>query len=82
MVISCDLITDVSLHHIADLHRTYDATVTMLLAPAPDTSDMASPGGKAGKKIGTALDAPTRDAWFPTSSGSLNFQLSYLTVKI
>lgn len=51
LVVSCDLISDIKLHHVADLHRTYDSTVTMLLAPAPDTTDMASPGGKAGRKI-------------------------------
>ena len=52
MIVSCDLITDVALHLLADLHRTFDATVTMLLAPSIDTADISVPGGKANRKIG------------------------------
>ena len=51
MVLSCDLITDLSLHLVADVHRTYDATVTMLLAPNPDLSETSVPGGKTNKKM-------------------------------
>ncbi len=29
---SCDLIAEVKLHQLADIHRTYDATITVLLA--------------------------------------------------
>ena len=29
---SCDLIAEVNLHQLADIHRTYDATLTVLLA--------------------------------------------------
>jgi len=52
MLVSCDVITDVSLHLLADLHRTYDATVTMLLSPAIDITDVSVPGGKANRKMG------------------------------
>ncbi|XP_048579656.1 translation initiation factor eIF-2B subunit gamma isoform X2 [Nematostella vectensis] len=38
IVISCDLITDLPLHRLADIHHTYDASVTALLAPVPETS--------------------------------------------
>lgn len=51
MLVSCDVITDVSLHLLADLHRTYDATVTMLLSPAIDITDVSVPGGKANRKM-------------------------------
>jgi hypothetical protein len=30
--VSCDLIAEVNLHQLADIHRTYDATLTVLLA--------------------------------------------------
>ncbi|XP_046840576.1 translation initiation factor eIF-2B subunit gamma-like [Xenia sp. Carnegie-2017] len=32
LVVSCDLIAEVKLHQMADIHRTYDATLTVLLA--------------------------------------------------
>ncbi|CAB4031852.1 translation initiation factor eIF-2B subunit gamma-like [Paramuricea clavata] len=32
LVVSCDLIAEVNLHQLADIHRTYDATLTVLLA--------------------------------------------------
>ena len=52
VVVSCDLITDVPLHRLADLHRTHNSTVTMLLGSLLDMTDVAVPGGKANKKIG------------------------------
>lgn len=51
LLISCDLITDISLHLLADVHRTYDSTLTMLMAPMPDLSEGSVPGGKANRKI-------------------------------
>jgi translation initiation factor eIF-2B subunit gamma len=53
LLVSCDLVTDLALHLLTDLHRTYDSTVTMLLAPSLDTADVTVPGGKANKKLGT-----------------------------
>ncbi|XP_070564371.1 translation initiation factor eIF2B subunit gamma-like isoform X2 [Ptychodera flava] len=52
IVLSCDLITDIPLHRIADVHRTYDAAVTMLLANLPDQSaeQTTVPGVKSKKK--------------------------------
>ncbi|CAH1772663.1 unnamed protein product [Owenia fusiformis] len=51
LVISCDLVTDLALHKLADIHRTYDSTVTCLMAPSPDpTGELPSPGTKK-KKI-------------------------------
>lgn len=32
VVVSCDLIAEVKLHQLADVHRTYDATISVLLA--------------------------------------------------
>ncbi|CAG2204136.1 EIF2B3 [Mytilus edulis] len=51
LVISCDLITDLSLHHIANVHRTYNASVTMLLSTVPQQYlDIAPPGVKSRKR--------------------------------
>lgn len=33
IIVSCDLITDAPFHRLADIHRTYDATLTALIAP-------------------------------------------------
>ena len=52
LVVSCDLICDLPLHLLADLHRTHDATVTMLLSQLPDLTEVSVPGGKANKKLG------------------------------
>ena len=49
---SCDVITDLRLHMVADVHRKYDASVTMVMAPTPDVIEMSAPGGKQSKKIG------------------------------
>ncbi|ELU00952.1 hypothetical protein CAPTEDRAFT_226439 [Capitella teleta] len=51
LVVSCDLICSVQLHQMADLHRTRDAALTMLLAPSPDVSEASVPGGKANRKV-------------------------------
>ncbi|XP_028417670.1 translation initiation factor eIF-2B subunit gamma-like [Dendronephthya gigantea] len=32
LVVSCDIIAEVKLHQLADIHRTYDATITVLLS--------------------------------------------------
>ncbi|KAL4235545.1 Eukaryotic translation initiation factor 2B [Mactra antiquata] len=51
LIISCDLIMDISLHNIANIYRTYDATVTMLLcSPSDQTTEVPVPGPKSKKK--------------------------------
>ncbi|XP_060565446.1 translation initiation factor eIF-2B subunit gamma-like [Ruditapes philippinarum] len=51
LLISCDLIMDISLHHIANIFRTYDATITMLLCSTPEqTSEIPVPGPKSKKR--------------------------------
>jgi hypothetical protein len=56
LVISCDLITDLSLHHIANVHRTYDASVTMLLSTVPQQYlDIAPPGVRTRKRSGNTI---------------------------
>lgn len=52
LVLSCDIITDMAIHLLADVHRTYDASVTMMMAPTPDVAEMSAPGGKSSKKMG------------------------------
>ena len=37
-VVSCDLVTDIALHHLADIHRSHDSTLSVFLAPVPQTS--------------------------------------------
>lgn len=55
-VVSCDLITDVALHHLADIHRSHDSTLTAFLAPVPQTSAdrEAANNPKAKKKTDTS----------------------------
>ncbi|KAH3741886.1 hypothetical protein DPMN_048616, partial [Dreissena polymorpha] len=51
LVVSCDLVMEVSLHHVANIFRTYDATVTMLLcSPSDQPADVAIPGPKFKKQ--------------------------------
>ena len=52
LVVSCDLVTTLPLHRLADLHRTYDASLTILLSQTPELAKSSAPGGKASKKIG------------------------------
>ncbi|XP_056019961.1 translation initiation factor eIF-2B subunit gamma-like isoform X2 [Ostrea edulis] len=52
LIISCDLITDISLHNIANLHRTHDASLTMLLSPLPvQFYEAVAPGVKSRKQL-------------------------------
>ena len=55
LVLSCDLICDLPLHLLVDVHRTYNSTVTMLLAQWPDLVKSAAPGSKARKKQGNHI---------------------------
>ncbi|XP_064605278.1 translation initiation factor eIF2B subunit gamma-like isoform X2 [Liolophura sinensis] len=51
LVLSCDLITNLPLHTLADVHRTYDATVTTLLSTVPQQfADIPAPGVKTKRK--------------------------------
>mmetsp|Transcript_65236 Transcript_65236/g.155594 ORF Transcript_65236/g.155594 Transcript_65236/m.155594 type:complete len:429 (+) Transcript_65236:102-1388(+) len=54
VVVSGDLITDVFLHHLADVHRIHDATCTVLLR-APKPVNLPT-GSKAPKVEGATLD--------------------------
>lgn len=46
---SCDLVTDLPFHRIADVHRLNDSTITMLLCPSKADLDNL-PGVKPKKK--------------------------------
>ncbi|KAK3599909.1 hypothetical protein CHS0354_022494 [Potamilus streckersoni] len=51
LIISSDLISDVSIHDIANVHRTYDATITSLLSNIPEQyNEIPAPGPKSKKK--------------------------------
>ncbi len=52
LVVSCDLVTDVCLQHLADVHRTKDADLTMLLTRMPDISQVPVPCAKVHRKLG------------------------------
>ena len=54
LVVSCDLVTDVELHLLADVHRTHDATATVLLQTRKDqsTEGVSVPGTKSKRKSG------------------------------
>eukprot|EP00961_Rhodomonas_salina_P123246 1660222-Rhodomonas_salina.1 len=55
VVVSGDLITDVFVHHLADVHRINDATCTVLLrGPKPEVKPPA--GAKPAKVEGAVLD--------------------------
>jgi len=54
LVISGDLVTDIYIHHLADVHRINDASCTVLLrAPKPEQKQ---PGGKPAKVEGATID--------------------------
>ena len=55
VVVSGDLITDVFLHHLADVHRINDATCTVLLR-APKAESKLPAGTKPPKEAGATLD--------------------------
>ncbi|XP_065069991.1 translation initiation factor eIF2B subunit gamma-like isoform X1 [Rhopilema esculentum] len=48
IIVSCDLITDVPFHRLADVHRTHDATLSVLMAPRVEVQQEkeANKGGK------------------------------------
>ncbi|XP_041475354.1 translation initiation factor eIF-2B subunit gamma-like isoform X2 [Lytechinus variegatus] len=52
LVISSDLITDIELHLLADIHRKYDSTITTLLYQQPDQGleGITVPGTRSKKK--------------------------------
>lgn len=53
LIIPCDLITDISLHNIANLHRTHDASLTMLLSSLPSQFyESVAPGARSKKPLG------------------------------
>ncbi|XP_022319260.2 translation initiation factor eIF2B subunit gamma-like [Crassostrea virginica] len=52
LILPCDLITDISLHNIANLHRTHDASLTMLLSPLPaQFYEAGAPGARSKKQL-------------------------------
>ena len=60
-MVSSDLITDVELHLLADVHRKYDATVTSLLHSQADqgSEGVTVPGTRSKKKSGMPDDTIT-----------------------
>ncbi|XP_042318777.1 translation initiation factor eIF-2B subunit gamma isoform X2 [Sceloporus undulatus] len=50
LVLSCDLITDVALHEVVDLFRAHDATLSMLMKKACESTELV-PGQKGKKKL-------------------------------
>ena len=53
LVISCDLVCDIPLHNLFDLHRTHQSSVTALFSQtSPDVISTAVPGPKTKFKQG------------------------------
>ena len=42
LILSCDLVTNVPLHLLADAFRTHHSTIAILLSPVPDAEQEAS----------------------------------------
>ncbi|XP_061695181.1 translation initiation factor eIF-2B subunit gamma [Syngnathoides biaculeatus] len=55
LVLSCDLITDVSLHDVVDMFRAHDATLAMLMSKAHEFTETV-PGQKGKKKTAEQRD--------------------------
>ena len=54
MLVSSDLVTDVSIHHLTDLHRVQGAAITALFAKGgQDHKNIPVPGPKSKPKKGT-----------------------------
>ena len=53
MVLSCDLVTDLPIHNLTDVHRVHGAAVTALFARTPfDPKNIPVPGPKSKPKRG------------------------------
>lgn len=52
LVVSCDLISDTTLHQVVDLFRAHDATLAMLMSEAHEFTETV-PGQKGKIKAGT-----------------------------
>ncbi|KAK6188198.1 hypothetical protein SNE40_004430 [Patella caerulea] len=81
LVVGCDLISDISLHQIANLHQAYDSSVTMLLSPLPDQyTDIPAPGIKSKKKTERdfiGFDEKGKRVLFLTSEVDLEETISF-----
>eukprot|EP00112_Aurelia_sp_Birch-Aquarium-sp1_P015881 Seg3555.2 transcript_id=Seg3555.2/GoldUCD/mRNA.D3Y31 product="Translation initiation factor eIF-2B subunit gamma" protein_id=Seg3555.2/GoldUCD/D3Y31 len=60
ILVSCDLVTDAPFHRLADIHRTYDASLTALFAPRIETQQEKEVG-KGGKVKAKAADQGQKD---------------------
>ncbi|XP_041359479.1 translation initiation factor eIF-2B subunit gamma-like [Gigantopelta aegis] len=82
LVVSCDLISDISLHQVANIHRAYDSSITMLLSPLPEQyADVPAPGVKSRKKAERdfiGFDESGKRVLFLTSEADLE---EYITFK-
>lgn len=56
MVVSCDLVSDIPLQNVFDLHRTHQSTVTALFSQSPPEMALVSvPGPKTKFKPGKII---------------------------
>lgn len=56
VVVPCDLITDLSFHKLADMHRAKNSSLSLMLSNAITARDIVPPGPKINKKIGMVLN--------------------------
>lgn len=52
LVVGCDLITDLDLNQVANVHRKHNASVTVLLSKLPESGDLPTPGQKGKSEPG------------------------------
>jgi len=80
LIVSCDLITDLPLYKVVDIHRTYDTAVTAMFAPIPQEMIGATvPGHKAKPKLEkdfVGLDPHTSRLVSITSEADLDTSLN------
>lgn len=53
LIVPCDLITDLSFHKLADMHRAKNSSLSLMLANAVSAKDITPPGPKINRKLGT-----------------------------
>ncbi|CAD5122526.1 DgyrCDS10945 [Dimorphilus gyrociliatus] len=71
LVVSCDLITDLSFHKLADMHRAKNSSLTIMLAKSLSVGEILPPGGRINRKIENqfiALDNSQRLIYMATES--------------
>ena len=77
LILSCDIITDLQLEVLADVHRRHNALVTMCFYPPPPKSDLKPPGGSKETDFDfVVLDHNTNEVVFMCSEADVESEIS------